>query len=52
MPKETKEDKKEQSLLAKLRSAIMSGAGDRRDQYLKELEEYSVKGGKKPERNK
>ena len=48
MPKEDKE----KSLLAKLRSAIMSGAGDRRDEYLRELEEYSVKGGKKPKRNK
>ena len=51
MPKE-KTKEQEKSLLDKIRSAIMSGAGDRRDQYLKELEEYSVNGGKKPKRNK
>ena len=33
----------------KLREAIMSGAGDQRDKYLKELEEYSTgKRKKKP----
>lgn len=47
MPKED-EKKKEQSILTKIRSAIMSGAGDRRDQYLKELEEYSLNQKKKP----
>jgi hypothetical protein len=52
-------DKKEESLLLKIRRAIMAGddeemggGGERRDKYLKELEEYSVKGGKKPKRNK
>lgn len=34
---------------AKVRDAIMSGAGDRRDKYLRELEEYSTgKRKKKP----
>lgn len=47
-----KGNEKEKSILMKLRSAIMSGAGDRRDEYLKELEEYAVKGGEKPKRNK
>lgn len=46
-----KENDKEKSLIDKLRSAIMSGAGDRRDEYLKQLEEYSVNGGEKPKRN-
>jgi hypothetical protein len=52
-------DNKEESLLLKLRRAIMAGdneemggGGDRRDKYLKQLEEYSVKGGEKPKQNK